>query len=151
MDEPKEYIDFVAKYKDWISIKKMTIRPETKTQEIAFHLIGIKNSFDKKIFDLLNVNTLILDEFVLKIIKDKKNYESLTKALLLLNSKEAKEAINKACNKKEAPIAEIYLLNKIITESGFNITVPPQLLSKLYPELKLKLPKGLGRSKGNIK
>ena len=26
MDDPSEYIDFMAKYKDWISIKRLGIR-----------------------------------------------------------------------------------------------------------------------------
>lgn len=143
-EEPSQYIDFTARYKTWISIKKMSIRKDTETAEIAFHLSGIRNAFDKKLFSLLNINTDILDEYAEKAISKKKDYNSLINSLKLLNNK---EIINKACDKKVKKVAEIYLLNKIIINSGFNTIITQELISKLYPELKLKVPKGLGRSK----
>ncbi|MGH2638311.1 MAG: DUF2666 family protein, partial [Rhabdochlamydiaceae bacterium] len=42
MEDPSEYVDFMVKYKDWISIKRLVIRPDTKPQEIAFALAGIR-------------------------------------------------------------------------------------------------------------
>ncbi len=146
MDEPAEYIDFIAKYKDWVSIKKMSIRKETKPEEVVFHLSGIRNSFDKKLFSLLNINTDILDEFSTKISKKSKTYSDLSQILSLLDSKDTKTAISASCDKKVSNIAEIYLLNKVISDSGFNTVVTPQIISKMYPELKLKIPK-LGKPK----
>ncbi len=143
-EEPTQYIDFTARYKNWISIKKMSIRKDTELPEIVFHLAGIRNTFDKKLFSLLNINTDILDEFAEKAKSSKKNYNSLINSLKLLNNK---EIINKACDKKLKKVAEIYLLNKIIINSGFNTIITQELISKLYPELKLKIPKGFGRSK----
>ena len=133
MDEPSEYIDFIARYRDWIAIKKMSIREDTKPQEIAFHLAGIRDSFNKRLFSMLEIKTAVLDEFSSKIAKGKKDYGSLAEAINILDSKEAKEAIAGSCDKKVAKIAKVYLMNKIINDSGFDTLVTQQIISKAYP------------------
>ncbi|MCL4380792.1 MAG: DUF2666 domain-containing protein [Candidatus Marsarchaeota archaeon] len=146
MDEPSEYIDFVARYGDWVAVKKMAVRKETRPEEVVFHLSGIRNSFDRKAFSLMGVNADMLDEFSRGVSKKSKTYSELGKALSALDSKEAKEAIAKSCDKKVSRIAEIYLLCKVMADSGFDTSITQQMLSKMYPDLKLKIPK-LGRPK----
>ncbi len=146
MDEPSEYIDFIARYKDWVAVKKMAVRKETRPEEIVFHLSGIRNSFDKKLFSIMGINLDLLDEFSRSVSKKSKTYSELGQVLSALDSKDAKEAIAKSCDKKISKIAEIYLLGRVMVDSGFDTSVTQQMISKMYPDLKLKIPK-LGRPK----
>ncbi len=146
MDEPSEYIDFIARYKDWVAVKKMAVRKETRPEEIVFHLSGIRNSFDKKLFSIMGINLDLLDEFSRSVSKKSKTYSELGQVLSALDSKDAKEAIAKSCDKKISKIAEIYLLCRVMADSGFDTSVTQQMISKMYPDLKLKIPK-LGRPK----
>lgn len=146
MDEPSEYIDFIARYKDWVAVKKMAVRKETRPEEIVFHLSGIRNSFDKKLFSIMGINLDLLDEFSRSVSKKSKTYSELGQVLSALDSKDAKEAIAKSCDKKISKIAEIYLLGRVMADSGFDTSVTQQMISKMYPDLKLKIPK-LGRPK----
>ncbi len=146
MDEPSEYIDFIARYKNWVAVKKMAVRKETRPEEIVFHLSGIRNSFDKKLFSIMGINLDLLDEFSRSVSKKSKTYSELGQVLSALDSKDAKEAIAKSCDKKISKIAEIYLLCRVMADSGFDTSVTQQMISKMYPDLKLKIPK-LGRPK----
>ncbi len=146
MDEPSEYIDFIARYKNWVAVKKMAVRKETRPEEIVFHLSGIRNSFDKKLFSIMGINLDLLDEFSRSVSKKSKTYSELGQVLSALDSKDAKEAIAKSCDKKISKIAEIYLLCRVMADSGFDTSVTQQMISKIYPDLKLKIPK-LGRPK----
>jgi hypothetical protein len=52
MDE----VTFSAKYKNWISIKKMGIDENTKEPEVAHILASIKETIDRKAFELNTPN-----------------------------------------------------------------------------------------------
>ena len=62
MDEPEEYIDFMAKYKDWVSIKRIGIRPETRPEEVVHYLAGVRTTIDVKSYPMLKINTQMLDQ-----------------------------------------------------------------------------------------
>lgn len=131
MDEPSEYIDFIARYKDWVAVKKMAVRKETRPEEIVFHLSGIRNSFDKKLFSIMGINLDLLDEFSRSVSKKSKTYSELGQVLSALDSKDAKEAIAKSCDKKISKIAEIYLLCRVMADSGFDTSVTQQMISSI--------------------
>jgi hypothetical protein len=144
--EEKDSIEFLAKYKNWIAIKKMSISDDVKPEEIAFHLASIRQTIDKKAFEILGIDTSILDEEANKITGGaRKSFKSLAEAISSLSSEEAREAVQKACKGKEElqEVANAYLLRKVVQNLGFDFDVNQEMLAKVYPEL--KIPKPLGR------
>ena len=147
--EPSEYVDFMVKYKDWVAIKRLGIRDQTRPEEVVFHLAGIRNSIDSKAFRMLGIDTEKLDSLASSISQGRKgNYSALGDALKELDKKEVKAQIEDACkDSKLAKIAGIYLLNRIMLNLGFDSSINQDMLSKIYPDLKVKLPPGAKRKK----
>jgi hypothetical protein len=150
VDEAEEYIDFMAKYKDWISIKRIGIRPDTKPEEVAYYLAGIRSTIDSKAYSFLGIKTSVIDEFIGRITNGKrKSYGALSEVVNSINSPDAKAALADACgeHKDQIPLAEIYLLGKAISSIGFDISLNQGAMSKVFPDLKPpKKPPG-GRKK----
>jgi hypothetical protein len=146
LDEPSEYIDFMAKYKDWVAIKRMGIRSGTKPEEAVYHLAGIRSTIDTRMYRLLGIDTTVLDKASASITSGmRKSYDSLGEAVKRMGSAEAKSALSASCNgrKELEQIAATYLLGKVITDLKFDSCVNQLILSKVFPEL--KPPKAPGR------
>ncbi len=151
MDEPDEYVDFMAKYRDWVAFKRLGIRESTSPQEVAFHISGIKYTIDSRISKLLDIDTDAVDSYADGITNGmKKSFADLSKAAEALTNAKTKEVLSSSVKRKEnVPLAEAYLLNKVVTNLGFD-TFPNQILmSKAYPEL--KLPKEIKMAMGRAK
>lgn len=141
----EDSIDFAAKYKDWVVIKKATIHEDMKPEEIAFHLASIRQTIDRKAFELLGVDTKALDDYAAKITGGmRKGFSNLAEALKVLDTKEAKESVGKACGGKEelSEIAGTYLFRKVVQNLKFDFDVSNEMLSKAYPHLKMPKPPG---------
>ncbi|MEM3841517.1 MAG: DUF2666 family protein [Candidatus Micrarchaeaceae archaeon] len=149
MEDPSEYIDFLAKYKEWISIKRLGIRADTKPEEVVFHLAGIRNTVDQRSYKILGINVAKLDEIASKLSSGKaKKYAGLSDIAKELSSQPVKREIAEAVESQTLQkFAEIYVLNKAMAAIGLDTAITQESLQKLYPELKLKIPKGLGRKK----
>ena len=143
----EEHIDFTAKYRDWVSIRRMAIYGDTKPEEVAYHLAGIRGVADIKSAVFLGIDTAALDDYSLKVVGgSKKGYRNLADAIARMDSTEAKGVVSASCpDKSLVPVAQSYLLGKIILDSGYNASVSQSMLSKIYKHL--KPPKGLGRGK----
>ncbi len=151
MDDPDQYIDFMAKYKDWISIKRMGIRPNTRPEEVVFHMAGIRNTIDAKAFGFLGINIGIIDNIAASATQGKKkSYTSLSECILNLNNPETKRVLEQSCGEKKelVPIAEIYLIGKVLTNLNFDASISQLALSKIYKDLKIKKPRGRVGGKG---
>ncbi|MGC8537645.1 MAG: DUF2666 family protein [Candidatus Micrarchaeia archaeon] len=148
-DEPSEYVDFMVKYKDWVAIKRLGIRDQTRPEEIVFHLAGIRNSIDGKAFNILGIDTGKLNSLASSIAQGKRGgYSSLGDALKELDKREVKAQVEAACSDaKLAKIAGIYLLNRVMLNMGFDSSINQEMLSKIYPDLKVKLPPGARKKK----
>lgn len=144
MDEPDEYIDFMAKYKDWVSIKRIGIRPETRPEEVVHYLAGVRGTIDAKSYPMLAIKTQMLDQEAAKICEGlKKNYPSLSTAIAKLGNPDTKKVLNESCSKELVPLAEIYMLSKVLTTLGYDTSINQTVMSKIFPGL--KTPKTLGR------
>ncbi len=148
-EEPSEYVDFMVKYKDWVAIKRLGIRDRTRPEEIVFHLAGIRNSIDGKAFSMLGIDTKRLDSLAESIAQGKRgNYTALGDAIKALDSKSIKAQLDGSCtDSKLSKIAGIYLLNGVMQRMGFDSSINQDMLSKIYPDLKVKLPPGAKRKK----
>lgn len=148
MDEPEEYIDFMAKYGDWISIKRLGIRGTTRREEVVHHLAGIRSAIEGRSYPLLGIKTDALDQYASRVCSGmRKSYGSLSSAISKLDSQEARRAIADSCEKGLAPIAEAYLLGKVVTDIGYDTGINQITMSKLFPGLKLPKAPGMKRAK----
>lgn len=139
MDE----IVFSAKYKDWISIKKMEVDEKTATPEVVHMLANIGESVSRKAFELSGIDRAKIDEYVAKIVKGKrKGFSTLSEIFGELKQSEVREVLLSASNEQLLPIAEAYFMRKLLTSLGYDLEVGTELMSKVYPELKLPKPKG---------
>ena len=137
---------FGLRYLEWISIKKLGIRDYTKPEDIVYHLAGIRGTLDGKMYKLIGIDTAALDAAADKLSKGlRKGYSSLSSAISGLGSAEAKNAVEGSCASNNAlrPLAETYLLAKVITNLGYDICINQLQLSKIFPDL--KPPKAPGR------
>ncbi len=138
MEEPDEYIDFMAKYKEWIAIRRLGIRPGTTPQEIVYHMAGIRNTIDSKAYAVLGINTGVLDKFADDATSGvRKGSAGLAAVAAKIGDAAARQAAGDACaDKKLEPLAEIYLLGKMITNLGYDTSINQSVMSKVFPELK---------------
>ncbi len=140
MAEAEEgYIDFKARYGDWIAVKRMTIYRDTTPQKIAFHLAGIGASAESKSYKVLGIKTELLDELSSKATKGllKKKYESLSAALAEMAKPEAQKVILSSIpDRSKMQTAAHYLMDKMALELGLPTAMSQKTLSKIYPELK---------------
>jgi hypothetical protein len=138
-------IEFLVRYKDWVAVKKISITNSTKPEEIALHLSSIRQSVDKKSFELLGIDTAKLDAYAAQLVRGKrKSYESLAEVVRALGSGEVKEIVNEATGGKPqlAEIASTYLFRKAVRGLAFDFDVNPEMLQKAFPDLKIPMPPG---------
>lgn len=149
VEEPEEYVDFMVKYRDWIAIKKMGVYEGTRPEEVSFHLALIRSLIDKKAFLILGIKTDALDRFAANSTAGlRKNPASFAAIGQSFGSAAAKAAIEQACDNKELkPLAETYLLGKMITSIGYDTSLNQDAMSKIWKDLKIKKPPGRGPGK----
>lgn len=150
MDEPREYIDFMARYRDWIAIKRLGVRESTKPEEVSMHLAAIKGVIEPKLYKYLDIDTAIIDGLAAELTKGmRKGYDSLLQVLPKLKERGTKDAVKKACkNADTSQIAESYLLGRVLSNLGDEPFATPGMLVKVFPDLKLPkqgMPKRLGK------
>lgn len=146
MDE----VAFFAKYKEWISIKKMEIDEKTTAPEVVHMLSGIRESISRKAFELSGIDEGKIDSYVSNLVKGKrKGYSNLAEIFAGIKQNELKEALLSASSEQLLPVAEAYFMRKLLAELGYGVDVGTEMLSRMYPELKLPKPKGrFGKKKG---
>lgn len=148
VDEPDQYIDFMVKYKDWISISRQELDNNTKPEEISFLLNNIRMSAEFKYYKFLGLDIAKLDAFAAKATSGLKGYNDASKALSQISSTEGKKEIMAACQDiKLKKIAESYLASKIIERLGISTHIDAKEMFKIFPDLKIykkRMPKGAG-------
>ena len=140
-------VEFSAKWKDWIAVKKLTIREDTKPEEVAFSLASIRQSIDRKAFEIFgeHIDIVGLDSYAAKIASNKKkNFKDMADVILQLSSTESKKVVENSCSKNPdlKDIASTYLFRKVVQALGFDFDVNQEMLAKIYKELKLPKPRG---------
>ncbi len=149
MDEQEEYIDFMVKYKDWISIKRLAIRGFTKPEEVSYHLASIKAAMDSRAYRILGIDTDALDRIAEEAAGGRgKGPGVLSTALGFLSSAEAKGRVRQACaDDTVAKLAQPYIVNRILAYAGYEAFITPAAMARLYPGLKPPKAPGMGRHK----
>lgn len=138
-------IEFAAHYRAWLAVKKISIADDTKPEEVVMGLAGIRQSIDRKAFELLGIETASLDAYAAQVTNGmRKGYGNLAQAIQLLGKPEAKAQMEKACGSKPElqEIAATYLLRNVVQKLMFDFDVNQEALQKAYPHLKLPKPPG---------
>ena len=146
MDEPEQYIDFMVKYKNWVSINRQELDDNTKPEEIAFLLNNIRMSAESKYYTFLGIDLAKLDSFASKAASNLKGYEDAAKALSQISSSEGKRELAASLqDTKLKKVAESYLAARIIEKLGIKTHIDAKDMFKIYPDLKIykkRMPKG---------
>ncbi|MCL4364767.1 DUF2666 domain-containing protein [Candidatus Marsarchaeota archaeon] len=140
-----EGISFMAKYHDWVSIKKMSITENTKPEEVAAHLSSIRITADRKAALILGVNTANLDVYAAGITGNmRKSAANLERISGIILSADAKNEIEGACNGNAAlkDAAQTYLFSTMLQNIKLDLEVSPDTLMDMFPGLKIPKPKG---------
>ncbi len=144
-DEPSEYVDFMVKYKGWLAIKRLGIREHTTPQEVVMHLSSIRGAIDSRMYKMLGIDTDSIDTLAAELTSGKKGPEAIGDSIRAAEQAPIKGRISAACSTSTATrIAQIYLANKILFNLNVDVSLTPAIMAKLYPELKLSTPKGVG-------
>ncbi len=141
---PYAGVAFMAKYKDWISIKKLSIDKETKPEEVAVHLTSIRMATDRKLPQILGINTEELDLYANDSTNNmRKSVANLEKIVDILCSDNTKKTISKAIPSDSVRgIAVIYLFGKMLQNIKMDLDVSSDTLVNMFPGLKIPKPKG---------
>ncbi|MDE1851352.1 MAG: DUF2666 family protein [Candidatus Micrarchaeota archaeon] len=139
----EDSILFTAKVNDWVSVKKMSCRDNTGPEEVAFQLASIRQALDRKSFEMLGINTFMIDEYVEKMIGGKRrSFNNLADFIVKIDEPEAKSVIKQA-SQEHQQAAWIYMFRKIVTALKFDFDVNQEMLADVYSNLKMPpMPKG---------
>jgi hypothetical protein len=144
----EDSIEFLAKYKTWLAVKKISIADNTKPEEIVLQLSGIRQSIDKKSFEILGIDMASLDAYATQLTGgSRKSFGKLAEIVQKLGTGEAKEMTVKACNGRPelTEIASTYLFRRVAQNLTFDFDVNPDMLQKAFPTLKIPKPPGRKR------
>ena len=141
-------IEFLAKYKTWLAVKKIHIDEKTAPEEIVLQLSSIRQSVDKKSFELLGLDLQKLDAYAAQLTSGtRKSYGALSEVIQKLGKGDVKEVVSSATGGRPelAEIASTYLFRRTVQNLAFDFDVNPDMLQKAFPQL--KIPKPPGRQK----
>lgn len=154
MEGPVEEVVFMARYKDWMVVKKLLIEEGlTKPEDIALTLSSIDATMVRKSYEFTGVNVDMIDAYVAQVCKGKsKSLGNLASALQSVKPGELKAKLQEACPKLEPtadgkignalPIAEAYFMKRMIETIGYPAVLTPEILQEAYPALKIPKPRG---------
>lgn len=137
-------IALMAKYREWISIKKLSISDDTKPEEVSAHLSSIRMTADRKIPQILGINTMNLDAYADgSTNKMRKSAANIEKIVDILCSGETKKQVDEAIPSESVRgIAVTYLFGKMLQNIKLDLEVSPGTLMDMFPGLKIPKPKG---------
>ena len=137
-------ISFCANYNEWIAVKKMSIDAGVPNYEVVAMLASVRETIDRKAFQLGGVDTAKIDAKVAELAKGRrKAYGTISEVLSSLNPGELKALFASAVpEEKLAPLAEAYFFKSLLTALGFYFEVTVETMKKIYPDLKMPMPKG---------
>lgn len=144
MGEEIGEVSFMARYKDWMVVKKLSIEGSTTPQEVSAILASVEATLSRKSYEFTGINQGIIEALAAKLTGGKrKSYVSLAESLSSLKPAELKTELLAACpSPAHLPIAENYLLKCMLDNLGFRTNLDMETLSGTFPEIKVTKPRG---------
>jgi hypothetical protein len=137
-------VNFNARYRDWMVIKKLSIDEKTTPQEVAAALASMEATISRKSYEFTGINREAVEAIAEKLAAGKrKSYVSLAEALSSLKPAELKSQLLTACpTPAHLPIAENYMVKCLLDKLGFRTNLDTETLSGTFPEIKVTKPRG---------
>lgn len=135
-----EGVALLAKYGSWVAIKKMNVRENTRPEEVSMQLASVRQTTDRKSFEVLGVDTLLLTGYAERATAGmRKSAANMQKIVDLFNSSETKSKASEGAkgNNELEDAARIYILRHMLESSKFFFDVNPETLADMYPGLKI--------------
>src|SRR3989344_3281270 len=147
MGEEIGEVNFSARYKDWMVVKKLSIESNSTPQEVSAILASVEATLSRKSYEFTGINQGIIEALAAKLTGGKrKSYVSLSEALSAMKPTELKTELLLACpTPKHLPIAENYLLKCMLDALGFRTNLDMETISGTFPEIKVTKPQ-IGRA-----
>lgn len=144
MGEEIGEVNFTARYKDWMVVKKLSIESNTTPQEVSAILASVEATLSRKSYEFTGINQVKIEELAAKLTGGKrKSYVSLAESLSAMKPAELKAELAAACpSPAHLPIAENYLLKVMLDSLGFRTNLDMETLSGTFPEIKVAKPRG---------
>lgn len=127
----EKYIQFIANYDDWVSIKKLKIEPTTDPRQVMEFLASFCTSVDKKVEENLRktVDLGKLDKALEEIAFSKKGegiskvIESASSGKINSTAKEISsiEGLQKGEQKEIEGFCKVYAMRKALKKCGLNV------------------------------
>jgi len=134
---------FAAKYGDWISIRKIWVDPETRPEEVAALLVGVRQSIDRKLYDLLGVDEPAVEEFAKRLTKGKrKGFSSVSDVFSAMGPEAYRVGLSGACPPEALPAAKALLAQKVLEELKMSPEIDAKEFNKAFPNAKIAKPRG---------
>lgn len=98
-----KYIQLVANYDEWVSIKKLKIGPTTDSRTVMEFLAGLGTGIDAKVEANLRKSVELekLDKVLGEGLQEAGGEAAISKNLAFVNSRAVSSVINEICNKPE--------------------------------------------------
>ena len=113
-------------------------------------MAGIRNTIDLKVFPLLGIKDKgrWMPPQANSTEGKRKSFADLSQAIAGLSGVDAKRAVEEACAEKKelSPIAWAYMIGKVLNNLDYDATVNQKIMSKIFPNLKIKKPLGRKRA-----
>ncbi|MFH1306523.1 MAG: DUF2666 family protein [Candidatus Micrarchaeota archaeon] len=143
-DMEKDQIVFIAKHKQWISIKKLLIDEYAKSEDISLILSQIQKGANEKSFSYAEINTEKVEEIAGEYAGGaRKGFANLAEILKGIKPGELKGKLLPACKTPQHyPLAEQYFVKCLNEKLGYSPYPTGEILQKVYPKLKIPKPRG---------
>jgi hypothetical protein len=127
-EEPGDHLAFIAKYGNWVAIKKLGLE-KVKDYEVSAMLAGVNHSVVNKAFDFAGAKD---DKSVQEVLagKSRKSCTNLCAALEVLAPRLTGAA------------GDAYVITKVMEGVGYKPYASPEMLTGAYPDIKPPKVKG---------
>jgi len=143
-DMELDQIVFIAKNKEWISVKKLLIDQHVKNEDVSLILSQIQKTINSRSFEYAGIDVQKVEEMAGEYCAGaKKNMASLSEIFAKVRGATLKEQLLLACKAPEQyPIAEFCFVKSVVERIGYGTYPTPEILQKVYPNLKVAKPRG---------
>ncbi|MEM4389278.1 MAG: hypothetical protein QXG98_01290 [Candidatus Micrarchaeia archaeon] len=129
-----EGVFFTANYRGWISIKKTSFDARTRPEEKAAAFASVAESAQRKGFEFLGISSEVQGKANALTAGKRKGFAALAQALSGVGDSDI--------------IMRAGTMRFVLSNLGYAVFPTPEILQKIYPNLKLPKPRGrFGRGK----
>lgn len=137
---PEEFVDFTIHYKDMVAIKRMRIVPDTKPEEVAFTLAGIRRAVNSDRYRVMGIDVDEIREIAKRrTAGSKKRLASVADYGKAIKDKSILDELKGTYkDPKLENAAKTFLLLEMMESINQPAFITQKQLSRIYKDLKVK-------------